>query len=125
MRRLFSSLALPALLLVNLSGCPRDKAPSELEGVRFDFQIAPQPPRVGPATATIYLNDSASKPIEGATIRLEGNMNHAGMRPVFADANEAKPGRYEAKLELTMGGDWFVLVDVALADGRKMRKKVE
>ena len=58
-------------------------------------------------------------------MKLEGNMNHAGMTPVFADARETEPGKYEAALEFTMGGDWFVLVNVTLADGRKLSRKVD
>jgi hypothetical protein len=52
-------------------------------------------------------------------------MNHAGMRPVFADAKEVEPGKYEATLELTMGGDWFVLITGTLPDGRKLHRKVD
>jgi hypothetical protein len=127
-RSLFSARTLaPALLLLaaGLIGCQRDKVPSSLEGVNVDVQFAPQPPKVGPAKVTIKLAGPGSKPLEGAAIKLEGNMNHAGMKPVFADATEIKPGSYEATLELTMGGDWFVLVDVALADGRRLRQKVD
>ena len=47
------------------------------------------------------------------------------MKPVFADAREVEPGKYEAALELTMGGDWFVVVNGTLADGRKLKRKVD
>lgn len=52
-------------------------------------------------------------------------MSHAGMRPVFAEAKETGSGRYEASLELTMGGDWIVLINLTLPDGRKGQRKVE
>ena len=47
------------------------------------------------------------------------------MKPVFADATETEPGRYEATLELSMGGDWFVLITGKLADGRPLKEKVD
>lgn len=64
-------------------------------------------------------------PIEGAEVRLEGNMSHPGMKPVFGAAREVAPGKYEAALEFTMGGDWFILVDAKLRDGRALQKQVD
>jgi hypothetical protein len=58
-------------------------------------------------------------------VRLEGGMSHAGMEPVFATAREVEPGRYEAPLELTMAGDWLVLVDATLRDGRALRRQLK
>jgi len=74
---------------------------------------------------TLDVRDAGGKPVEGATLKLEGNMAHAGMKPVFADAKEVKPGRYEADLEWTMAGDWFVLVTGKLADGKAVNKKLD
>lgn len=88
--------------------------------------VSPNPPRVGPITVSLKLTDFlTSKPVSGARVRLEGNMTHAGMRPVFAEAQEAEPGRYRATLELTMGGDWVVLVHAALPDGRKVERQFD
>lgn len=52
-------------------------------------------------------------------------MSHAGMTPVFADAKEIEPGRYQALMELSMAGDWFVVVHINLADGRKLDQQFE
>jgi hypothetical protein len=46
------------------------------------------------------------------------------MQPVFAAAREVGPGRYEARLDLTMAGDWILLIDATLADGRTLRRQV-
>ena len=56
---------------------------------------------------------------------LEGNMSHAGMVPVFAEATEIGPGRYRAIMELSMAGDWFVQVHLSLPDGRKLDHQFE
>jgi hypothetical protein len=96
-----------------------------LPDVRLDLTVEPDPPQVGPATVIVTLQNAEGQPIAGAEVELEGNMSHAGMVPVFATAYEVAPGRYEAALELTMGGDWFILVDAALPDGRTLERKVD
>jgi len=92
--------------------------------VRLD--VSPSPPRVGPATVSLKLIDFlASKPVSGARVTLEGNMTHAGMTPVFAEAKEFEPGGYRATLDFTMAGDWVVLVHAALPDGRKLERTLD
>jgi hypothetical protein len=93
--------------------------------VVVDLQVTPDPPHIGPATVVVTLNDAQGQPIAGAEMSLEGNMNHAGMVPVLAEASEVSPGRYEATLEFTMGGDWFILVQAALPDGRALEHQVD
>jgi hypothetical protein len=94
--------------------------------MRVETEISPSPPRVGPIIVNLKLTDFfTSKPVSGARIRLEGNMTHAGMPPVFAGATELEPGRYRATLELTMGGDWVVLIHAALPDGRQIERRVD
>ncbi len=81
---------------------------------------------MGPTTVNLKLTDFASsKPLSGARVRLEGNMTHAGMTPVFADAKEVEPGRYRATLELTMSGDWVVLIHIVRPDGRQIERQVD
>jgi YtkA-like len=52
-------------------------------------------------------------------------MSHAGMAPVFADAKEIEPGRYQSNMELSMAGDWQVSARVTLADGRQFDRELE
>lgn len=52
-------------------------------------------------------------------------MTHPGMAPVFSDAQETRPGDYEARIDFTMGGDWVLLLHVTLADGSKFDKQVD
>jgi hypothetical protein len=121
--RLLSVFCLVAV--ITASGCQRPSTTDNSEDVKLDLTLQPDPPTVGQATATVQLEGKDGKPVEGATVKLEFNMNLAGMTPVFADAKEMKPGQHEATLELTMGGDWFVLVNATLADGRKLSRKVD
>jgi hypothetical protein len=113
---LLVSLLLPAL------GCRHaDSAPE----MNVTLTVEPDPPKVGQARLTLTVKDEAGSPVEGATLKLEGNMAHAGMKPVFADATEETGGLYRANLEFTMAGDWFILIDGKLSDGRSFRKKID
>jgi len=87
-------------------------------------EVEPHPPRVGQVTITVRVTQ-AGKPVTGARTRFEGNMSHAGMAPVFADAAEVEPGRYRGNMELSMAGDWVVLVHLTLPDGAKVERQFE
>ena len=98
---------------------------SDLPDVGVALAIEPEPARIGLASITVSLSDAGGQPISGAIVELEGNMTHAGMVPVSAQAWEARDGQYQADLEFTMGGDWFILVRATLPDGRSLERKVD
>lgn len=116
-------VGLGCLVLLLLAGCGRGS--KDLPDVNVTLEIEPSPPQLGLASITVALHDASGLPISGAQVELEGNMNHAGMVPVFAEASEVAPGRYRAGMEFTMGGDWFILVRADLPDGRSMERKVD
>ena len=109
------------LLCLLIAGC---RSHSSMD-VTVAHEVAPQPPRAGPATITLRVTDASGKPLSGARIKLEGNMSHAGMAPVFADAAEFEPGRYRSNIELTMAGDWVILVRMVMPDGGKVERQFE
>lgn len=111
------------VLLLVLVGCGRGG--KDQPDIAVELAIEPEPPRLGPATVTVTLHDAGGQPIRGAVVTLEGNMNHAGMVPLFADSAEVAPGRYRAEIEFTMGGDWFILVHAELPDGRSLERQVD
>lgn len=92
---------------------------------QLDLVIEPSPPVVGDAKVSLALQDASGAPVVGATVRLEGNMNHAGMKPSFADLTEGEPGQYSGTLDFTMGGDWFILANVKGPDGESFEHKVD
>ena len=114
-------MCLLCLLLAGFTSC-RNQSPS---GFTVTAEITPQPPRVGEATIILRVTGASGKPVTGTRVALEGNMSHAGMAPVFADAAELEPGRYRANMELTMAGDWIILVHVTLPDGEKVERQFE
>lgn len=93
-----------------------------------DVKIVPEvePHRVGQVTITVRVTQpSTGKPITGAQVRLEGNMSHAGMAAVFAEASEVEPGLYRTNMEFTMAGDWLLSVYVTLKEGLHVDRQFE
>ena len=107
----------------SLTGC-RKRAEAQTD-VLIAHEIAPQPPAVGVATVSLKVTDEAGRTVTGAKIKIEGNMSHPGMAPVFAEAGEVAPGRYQAPFEFNMSGDWVLLIDLTLPDGRKLQRQLE
>jgi hypothetical protein len=91
----------------------------------LDHTITPEPAKVGPVTVRLGLKDSASHPLTGAHLMLEADMVHPGMAPVFTQAKETMAGNYQGTLDITMPGDWVVLVHGTLADGKKLERQID
>ena len=73
----------------------------------------------GPAAVTVGVS-TGGEPETGATVKVVGNMTHAGMAPVLADAVEVEPGVYVAgEFAFSMAGDWIVDAEVTTEDGRE------
>jgi hypothetical protein len=47
------------------------------------------------------------------------------MAPVFAEAREIEPGRYQAHLRFEMAGDWVILLHVTLLGGQKLERQFD
>ncbi len=109
------STVIGILAVVSLSACG-GRVSSQLV-LRADFSPAA---RVGDVTATLHLASDEGQPLVDAKVRVEANMNHAGMVPVFADAEPTEePGVYVANFEFTMAGDWYLAVTAQLPDGTR------
>lgn len=107
-----------------LAGC-RKGAEAQTD-ILIAHEITPQSPVVGvPATVSLKVTDKAGRDVSGAKVKIEGNMSHAGMTPVFAEAGEVAPGRYQAHLAFNMSGDWVLLIEITLPDGRKFQRQLE
>lgn len=114
-------LCLLCLFVAAFADC---HGPATVDVVKIEPEVEPHPPRVGQVTIAVRMTE-AGKPVTGAHVRLEGTMSHAGMSPVFADTLERAPGEYRANMELSMAGDWIVLVHLTLRDGTKLERQFE
>jgi len=119
-RKLLVCVCTATLLLAHCS-----KPASSSSEVTIEHEISPEPARVGPVVITLRLADSVAKAITGAHIMLEGDMSHAGMAPVFGEAKEIAPGRYQASLTLEMPGDWVILLHVTMPGGQKLERQID
>jgi hypothetical protein len=116
-------LLLFALAMAVSTGCSR--RPDLSQTVTIEHEISPEPSRVGPVVITFRLANSVAKAVTGAHITLEGDMSHAGMAPVFGEAREIAPGRYQASLPLGMPGDWVILLHVTMPGGQKLEHQID
>ena len=120
---IFRKKSLLVFLFLTLSfACQKTAKPPD---IALQYEIAPQPPRVGATTIDLKLTDKSGGPVGGARVDLEGNMSHAGMSPVSSEAKEIETGKYRGTLQLTMAGDWIVLVHITLPEGQKLERQIE
>jgi hypothetical protein len=106
-----------------IASCSRSVESSDF--VTIQHEVSPEPARVGPAMVTLRFADGAANPITGARIAIEAEMSHPGMRPLFAEAKETEPGRYQAHLDFQMAGDWIILLHVTLPGGKKLERQID
>lgn len=84
--------------------------------------LEPAPEGAAGEYLTVALSDAAGQPVTDASVSLEGNMNHAGMVPVMADAvtddaDGTADGLYQVPFAFNMNGEWIITVMVELTDG--------
>jgi copper(I)-binding protein len=123
--RLFVSVLILGILV--FVGCQRSAQTPEAS-TNEEIQIALQPV-AQEDTLVVILSDANGAPITDATVALQGDMNHPGMIPVLADAvsddaDGSADGRYTLPFTFTMLGDWIVTVDVTLADGSEISRRI-
>ncbi len=112
-----------ALSLVG-PGC--SNANDERSGIRLSSALEPATPLTGtPVRVRFLLSDAAGTPVREAALRLEAHMAHPGMQPVVAPVIEVRDGAYEARLSFTMAGDWILVLDGTLADGRRYTRHID
>lgn len=95
--------------------------PRPVDDTTIEWRMTPRDPFVGqPVAVEVSMSDAA----RGAALGVEAHMSHPGMAPVLEKLVERADGTYEARIVLTMSGDWVAFVTGALADGRTVRRRV-
>ena len=80
---------------------------------------------MGSEKVTVHLTEGQDEQVAAAQVRIEADMNHPGMAPVFADAQEQRPGIYVAQIGLNMPGDWVLIESVRFANGRQIERQTD
>ena len=79
---------------------------------------------VGETTLLLSVRDREGKSIQDpGTLSLRGDMNHAGMIPVFAEAETSVDGTFTLPFEWTMAGSWIVEANLRLDSGEVVTQR--
>lgn len=111
------------LICAMVSGCRRP-APAQSDA-QVAIEFTPASPVIGTNNLRITITDTQGQPVRLGRLEVEGNMNHAGMTPVFTHLQESEPGRYAGAIEFTMGGDWFLLLSGKSSNGEPFNKQID
>lgn len=110
---LFSLLAIVLLL----AACRQESTPVATSAdVEISVRVEPEPMAVGDATLIVTLKDANGSPIDGATLQVHGDMDHAGMTPIDREVSESVNGEYRVPFAWSMGGGWIVTITAQLPE---------
>jgi hypothetical protein len=114
-----------------MAGCASQPGSGSGSTASSDLQVTLQPAPEGASGdhVTVRLADASGQALTGASVSLEGNMNHAGMVPVITDpvaddADGSADGVYQVPFSFTMQGDWIITVSVHMPNGSTVKKDV-
>lgn len=105
------------LLCAVLAGCGR----TQQADATISLKVAQS--KVGTTPVDVQLHDSKGEPVSGASVKLRGDMTHAGMQPVLVTMDDLGNGQYRAaNFPFGMAGDWVLTVDADLPDGKHVER---
>ena len=110
-----------AMLLLLSAACRQEQ---KLSASGIALEIAASELTVGDTVLTVRVRDKQGNPLtEPGTLSLRGDMDHAGMIPVLAEADSAVDGVFNVPFEWTMGGSWIVEASLALSADEVARQE--
>jgi hypothetical protein len=120
--RLNRLVALVAVVLLAACGGARDEL--------GDLNVTLDTGAPGEQVLVVTVTDASGQAVTDGAVALEGNMNHAGMVPVFSgpvrdDADGTADGVYRLPFEFTMLGDWIIGVTITQADGTDAKTHID
>ena len=104
-------------------GCGVDAPAPRTDAVDLSWSLRPPQPVVGPVTLSLVLGEQTTH-ARVTAVSVVGYMTHPGMPPALATVTPRGRGVYDAKMELTMAGDWVFVVSVQLADGQRVERRI-
>jgi hypothetical protein len=115
MKHLITLLAALSLMLA-LTACGQSSADNPAPADAELSMHVEEPLTVGETMLIVTLTDGSGTPVDGATLRVHGDMDHEGMTPVNREVSESVDGTYRVPFEWTMGGGWIVTVTAHLPE---------
>jgi copper(I)-binding protein len=112
-----TNLRLPAFLaLVLLVAAACRQQQISAADIQIDLQASET--IVGETMLTLMVTGDNGEPLSNpGTLSIRGDMRHAGMVPVFAEAESATAGVFSLPFEWTMAGSWLVEASLKLPNG--------
>ncbi len=109
--RLLLCLLLSVMLL---AGCRQQ----QLSAADIQLSMSVSDLLIGETTLLVTVTDSKGNTLSNpGRLNVRGDMDHAGMVPVLAEADSATNGVFTLPFEWTMGGGWTIEARLALEDG--------
>ena len=110
----------PFLLLSTACG---GRGSRQVDEAAVIITVTAESTQAGQTNLGVTLVDPAGQPVNDAVLSIKGDMSHAGMVPVLAEAAAGENGVYQFPFEWTMAGDWVVTVEAKLKDGRTVTRQ--
>lgn len=115
-----------SILLVVLTACgPQAKATTTSTDFNLTVRTEPETLAVGETTLILSLTTSTGTAVDGANLKIHGDMDHQGMAPIDFEVHDSSNGEYHVPFEWTMGGGWIVQITARMQDGNEISKKFE
>lgn len=109
---------LPTVLAIVLTLVAACRQQPQLAPADIQLELVASNTLVGETTLTLTVTDLDGKPLSNpGTLSVRGDMSHAGMVPIFAEAEEASDGVFSLPFEWTMTGAWIVEASLKLSNG--------
>ena len=124
MQKTIFSLLLISTFALLLAACGGRNSANQ-NNHNYNIEVSAASTQVGTTDLMVTIKDGDGQPVNDATVNIKGDMSHAGMQPVLGESSSATGGMYTIPYEWTMAGDWFVTVDVTLADGTVISERVD
>ncbi|MCY4018240.1 MAG: copper chaperone PCu(A)C [Chloroflexi bacterium] len=107
------------ILVLLLASCRQQRQSSS----DYSLAVSVAGMQVGPSQITVSVHDENGNVVENpGVIVLRGDMDHAGMAPVFAESTEAVNGVFTVPFEWTMAGTWILEANLTLDSGERVRE---
>lgn len=111
-----ANLRLPTCLIILLlaAACRQQSiAPADIQ-----LELTTTNTLIGDTTLLLAVTDSNGNAIaDPGALRVRGDMSHAGMVPVFAEADQSNNGIFSLPFTWTMAGGWIVEASLTLPNG--------
>ena len=117
--RFFQSVLCLAALLALGVACRQQRASAG--DIRLELSVSDR--LVGETTLLVSVTDKAGNPVKDpGSLSIRGDMDHAGMAPVFSEASAAVNGIFTLPFEWTMSGGWILEASLTLDNGDVYRQ---